>query len=81
MMIKFLYRLGTGTKNSKKNCGDGTKIPKNILNNLVDEMLAGRKDSCSGGDAVRRTLSSNIDDYDIGQVLGRGGFASVYRAR
>ena len=25
--------------------------------------------------------SSSIDDYDIGQLLGRGGFASVYRAR
>jgi serine/threonine protein kinase len=22
-----------------------------------------------------------IDDYDIGQLLGRGGFASVYRVR
>ena len=26
-------------------------------------------------------LDVSIDDYDIGQLLGRGGFASVYRAR
>lgn len=29
---------------------------------------------------MRRMIQS-IDDYDIGQLLGRGGFASVYRAR
>lgn len=26
-------------------------------------------------------LSQNINDYDVGQILGRGGFACVYRAR
>jgi serine/threonine protein kinase len=30
--------------------------------------------------AMRRMIQS-IDDYDVGQLLGRGGFASVYRAR
>ena len=29
----------------------------------------------------RATPSHSIDDYDIGQLLGKGGFASVYRAR
>lgn len=28
-----------------------------------------------------RMVTHTIDDYDIGQLLGRGGFASVYRAR
>ena len=29
---------------------------------------------------MRRVIQT-IDDYDVGQLLGRGGFASVYRAR
>jgi serine/threonine protein kinase len=27
------------------------------------------------------SILPTIDDYDIGQLLGRGGFASVYRSR
>ena len=31
--------------------------------------------------SAQAPVARSIDDYDIGQLLGRGGFASVYRAR
>ena len=39
-----------------------------------------------GTDALRRRkrrllASLSIDDFDVGQLIGRGGFATVYRAR